>query len=102
MFLTRYLSVSFFSILLTKLRSILITSSGRSLMMPMEENPVPKSSRAIRMPLDFRPTITFLSIFISSSLHRSVTSRHRRSGGKSSTCRICSTRSTKSGFSSCE
>ena len=65
------------SILATKLWSILMMSNGSSLTMPTEENPVPKSSRAIRMPLAFRLAVTFLRSLISSSLQRSVTSKQR-------------------------
>ena len=81
MFRTIFRSISFSSIIRTKLRSILMILTGISLRMPMEEKPVPKSSSAISTPLDFRLTTTFLSRSRFSSLQRSVTSKHRCSGG---------------------
>ena len=92
----------FFSMSHTKLRSILIVSKGISLRMSTEEKPVPKSSSAMRMPLDFSLMTTFFRSSRSSSLQRSVTSRQTWDGGHPCSFRICSTRSANSGFSSWE
>ena len=99
-YLMSSLSTSSSSTRVTKPLSILMISKGRSLTMLTEEKPVPKSSSATRMPLDLRFAMTFLRRSISRSLHLSVTSKQRCSGGYSISSRIRNTISTKSGFSS--
>src|SRR5207302_588632 len=70
------------SMLVTKLRSILMMSNGSDLRCASDEKPVPKSSSASRMPWFFRLVTMLRARSMSANSELSVISMTRRSAGK--------------------